>query len=106
MSIPYEYRVYDLLRSYRSVLRKVKEVIHRIDPSAEIYVFGSIVTGKYTGASDIDVLVITNNIDKKYDIMVEVYRETDAPVELHIVTRDQYRRWYSRFLEKDKLVKI
>ncbi len=106
LSIPYEYKVYSLLKNYKLVLQKVKELVKKIDPSAEVYVFGSIVTGKYTGASDIDVLVITKNIDKKYDIIVNVYKEVDAPIELHIITEEQYRRWYSRFIEKDRIVKI
>lgn len=104
--MPYEYRVYSLLKNYRSILRKVREIIHRIDPSAEIYVFGSITTEKFTGASDIDVLVITDKIDRKYEIMVNVYKEVEAPIELHIVTKKQYREWYSRFIERDELIKI
>ncbi len=104
LSISCEYRVYDLLRNYRKVLKKVKEIVHRIDPFEETYVSGSVITGQFAGASDIDVLVITYDIDRKYDIMVNVYREVDVSIELHIVIPDQYNRWYSRFIKK--LIKI
>jgi len=106
LSKPYEYRVYGLLENYKKVLKKVKEIVHSIDPVAEIYVFGSVVRGEFTGASDIDVLIITNNIEKKYEIMVHVYKNVEAPIELHIVTPDMYRRWYKRFIDEKELVKI
>ncbi len=35
----------DYLRNYRSVARKVKEIVVRIDPNARVYVFGSVVRG-------------------------------------------------------------
>jgi predicted nucleotidyltransferase len=99
-------KTYDQLRNWKEIAKCVKEIISKIDPSAEIYVFGSVVRGEYTGASDIDILVITNNIEKKYEIMVKVYKKINAPVELHIVSPEQYRRWYIRFINENELVKI
>jgi predicted nucleotidyltransferase len=53
----------------------------------KIYVFGSVVRGLYTVSSDIDILIITENVNLKYDSMVAVYRELiDAPIQLHVVT--------------------
>ena len=106
MSKPRELKSLDYLRNYREVAELVKEVVRKIDPGAEVYVFGSVVTGRYTGASDIDVLVITEDVSKKYDIMVEVYRSTEAPVELHVVTRQQFEKWYRRFISEGRLIKV
>ncbi|RLE53448.1 MAG: nucleotidyltransferase domain-containing protein, partial [Candidatus Methanomethylicota archaeon] len=39
-----------------AVAEKVKNIIVKFDPNAEVYVFGSTVEGKITGASDIDIL--------------------------------------------------
>ena len=78
----------------------------RFDPEAEVYVFGSVVRGEYTGASDIDIMVVTERLDIKYDIMVEVYREVEAPVELHVVSRRQLERWYKRFIPPDEMEKV
>ena len=68
--------------------------------------FGSVVKGYYTGLSDIDILVVTDKIDMKYDIMVRVYSELDAPIELHIVSKDKMEDWYMRFIEPDELEEI
>lgn len=67
---------------------------------------GSVVSGKFTGASDIDVLVVTERTDLKYKMMVKVYSLVDAPVELHIVDRVQFREWYRRFIPSDELEKV
>jgi len=103
---PYELRVLEYLRNYRAVAGRVKEVVKRVDPGAEVYVFGSVVRGRYTGASDIDILVVTNNIDRKYSIVVEAYRSTEAPIELHVVTHEQFEKWYKRFIPGDEVVKV
>jgi predicted nucleotidyltransferase len=97
---------YMQLLNWKNIARRVKDIIHRIDPAAKIYVFGSVVKGRITGASDIDILVITNNIDRKYDMMVAVYREIEAPVELHIVTPEKFMGWYKRFIDEENLVEI
>ncbi|MCD6348001.1 MAG: nucleotidyltransferase domain-containing protein [Candidatus Korarchaeota archaeon] len=102
----YDLRVIDTLRDYRKVAKSVKEIVKRFDPEAEVYVFGSVVRGEYTGASDIDIMVVTERLDIKYDIMVEVYREVEAPVELHVVSRRQLERWYKRFIPPDEMEKV
>ncbi len=96
-----------MLRNYRTVARRIKEIVRRMDPEAEVYVFGSVVRGKYTSASDIDIMIVTERAsDIKYDIMVEIYRRVDAPVEIHVVTRDQLERWYRRFIPQGEMEKV
>jgi len=94
------------LRRWPDIARKVKEVVKRVDPNARVYVFGSVVRGDFTATSDIDILVVTNDLRKKYEVMVEVYREVDAPVELHVVTEDLMKRWYLRFIRKEEIVEV
>jgi predicted nucleotidyltransferase len=62
------------LRNYREVAKKVGSIVERFDPEARVYVFGSVVRGNYTAASDIDILVVTTKINLKYELMVAVYR--------------------------------
>ena len=95
-----------MLRKYREIAREVKDIVKKIDPNSETYVFGSVVRGRYTGASDIDILIITEKISIKYRIMTEVYRCLDAPIQLHIITREQLENWYKRFIPSDELEKI
>lgn len=91
--------VLGVLRSYRSIARRVKEIVLEYDSEARVYVFGSVVEGKYTGASDIDILIVTRRINRKYDMIARIYYELeDSPVELHVTTPEQYERWYKRFI--------
>ncbi len=99
-------RVLEQLRNYRKVALRVKEIVLGIDPEAEVYVFGSVVRGKFTAASDIDILVVTRRINQKYSMMVEVYRQVDAPIELHIATPEQVKKWFKRFIPAGELIKI
>ena len=55
----------EILRNYREVALKVKEIVRKFDPEARVFVFGSVVKGKITAASDIDILIITKRVDKK-----------------------------------------
>ncbi|MEM0083826.1 MAG: nucleotidyltransferase domain-containing protein [Candidatus Methanomethylicia archaeon] len=84
----------------------VGKIVLSIDASAKIYLFGSAVKGLFTALSDIDILVVTENIDKKYDIMVKVYKEVKEPIELHVTTPKLYESWYKRFIEKDEIIEI
>ena len=106
MSRKYELRVLEYLRNYREVAERVRDIVRGVDPEAKVYVFGSVVEGRYTALSDIDILIITSNIDKKYEIMVKVYSSIEAPVELHITTEELFKRWYKRFINKNLLVEI
>lgn len=100
MSIEYNLRKLKILNNYMAIAKKVKEITTKFDPHAEVYVFGSVIEGKITGASDIDVLVISERKDLEYKVKVEVAKKIDAPVQIHFATRDQYNRWYKRFIDK------
>ncbi len=53
MSRSYEDTLLEYLQNYMKIARKVKEIVKKVDPNARVYVFGSVVKGKYTAASDI-----------------------------------------------------
>ena len=106
MSRRYEATVLEYLRNYIEVARRVKEIVRRIDPNVRVYVFGSVVRGKYTAASDIDVLIVTEKIEEKYKIMVKVYKEIKAPIELHITTPQKYATWYKKFIKPEEIIEV
>lgn len=106
MSSGYENKILDYLRNYRHVARKVKEIVSSIDPEARVFVFGSVVKGEYTASSDIDILIVSEKQDLKYDIMVRVYKEVEAPVELHVVSPEQFSSWYLRFIEENEMQEV
>jgi predicted nucleotidyltransferase len=33
-------------------------------------------------------------------LKAEIYKTVDAPVEIHVATREQFERWYKRFIDK------
>lgn len=106
MSKNYESRVYGMLKNYKDIAERVKAVIQEVDPCAEVYVFGSVVRGEFTGVNDIDILVVTDRIERKYEMMVRVYKSTEAPVELHITTREGYEKWYKRFISSSEIMRV
>ncbi|MEM0050087.1 MAG: nucleotidyltransferase domain-containing protein [Candidatus Bathyarchaeia archaeon] len=93
-------------RNYLKVVKKVKEIVHNIDPNARIFVFGSVIRGTATAISDIDILVVTKMIERKYDIMVKVYKAVEENVELHVVTEEVLERWYRRFIPDKELIEV
>ncbi|MBC7091544.1 MAG: nucleotidyltransferase domain-containing protein [Nitrososphaeria archaeon] len=96
----------DYLKRHMKIAYEVKKIIKEIDSNAKVYVFGSTVRGKYTASSDIDMLVVTEKIEEKNRMAVEVYKHVEAPVELHIVTPEKFENWYKKFIKPEELVEI
>jgi len=106
LSKAFEDKTIEYLKKYIEVAYEVKKIINGIDSNAKLYVFGSVVRGRYTAASDIDILVVTERIGERYMMMVEVYKKVKAPVELHVVTPEKFVGWYKRFIKPDEIVEI
>lgn len=43
-------------------LQKIKSIVSSVNPSAEIYIFGSVARGTHNMASDIDILIVSENL--------------------------------------------
>ena len=90
------------LKNYHKVAVHVKEMIHEFDEYAEVYVFGSVVEGRYTASSDIDILIISDRIprEKRAEIKAKIRGKIgiQVPIQLHIATREEYNKWYRRFI--------
>lgn len=93
-------------RSCLKVAERVKEIVHSIDPGARVFIFGSVSRGTAIATSDIDILVVTKMIERKYDIIVKVYRAVEENVELHVVTEEIMERWYRRFIPDEELIEV
>jgi len=91
------------LREYRKVAKRVKEIAEKWFPGSKVLVFGSVVRGECTAASDIDILVVVAGDmerERALRFKAEVYREVDAPIELHVASEREFREWYARFMEE------
>ncbi len=96
------------LENYKAVAEEVKRLVLKHWPNSKVYVFGSVVKGKYTAVSDIDILVVLEkNIskDEEYKVKAQVYMSTEAPIELHITSIEKFEHWYKRFI-KEELVEV
>ena len=94
-------RALEALQRYREAAEKVKEIARRVAGDVKIYVFGSAATGRYTAASDIDILIVAHvGRETAERLKAEIYKSVDAPVEIHVATPEQFEKWYLRFIDK------
>ncbi|MGC8600668.1 MAG: nucleotidyltransferase domain-containing protein [Nitrososphaeria archaeon] len=91
------------MKNYEKVAIKVKEIISKYDGSARVIVFGSAVRGNFNAASDLDVLIISEKKELWNEMRAKIFLEfLDKPIEVHFATEDEYRNWYSRFIDAMK----
>ncbi len=88
------------LRKWRDYAELVARAVSDLVPEAEVYVIGSVVEGKVTVYSDIDVLVVipnkTLNSESRKDLVVEILERAieyyglpwDAPIEIHVADKN------------------
>ena len=81
------------------MLKELKILVKGIDPGARIIFFGSVLRGDYNASSDIDIIVIPSDMAFKDRITLTVWRSVDAPIELHIITKELFEEWYLRFID-------
>lgn len=68
-------------------LEKLATVVAKLDPDAEVYLFGSVAENRHLLSSDIDILVVTEK--KPGEVLAELWREgIRDPFEIHVVTDD------------------
>ncbi|AEA46806.1 nucleotidyltransferase domain-containing protein [Archaeoglobus veneficus] len=95
--------------NYMEYAQKIKKVAEGSLGKADVYVFGSVVEGRHTPASDIDILIVSENTPKSQwergRIRAKIMKAIDvfAPFEIHIVTPKEFE-WYRRFIQKMRKV--
>jgi len=95
-----------ILKNAREYVKRIKEIcVNKIDKNCRVILFGSIVRGNYRIDSDIDVLIILPKIRDNFEraeIAAKIYSELgiEDPIELHIISEEEYKNWYSKFIDK------
>ena len=97
--VEYAKERFEKLQNSRNVVLAVRDIIKKFDKNASVFHFGSTVRGNWNAFSDIDVLIILNDQSVKDSIIVEVFQQLNAPVELHFCTEEQFRNWYMKFID-------
>jgi len=91
-------RIFENLSVY---LERIVEAVTRLDPRAEVYLFGSVAERKYLLSSDIDVLVVTNTSPGR--VLAELWASgIREPFEIHVVNRELLEIYEKR----SKLIRV
>ncbi|MBC7090503.1 MAG: nucleotidyltransferase domain-containing protein [Nitrososphaeria archaeon] len=104
-------RLKELLK-WRQYLPSLTKAVKEVLGEAEVYIFGSAVEGRLTVDSDIDILIVVDQVpksglkraktlDKIWKIMEEKGTPWWYPFEIHLITRKEIA-----LLEKPTLIKI
>ena len=90
----------EYFENYMHYAKLVKEAV-----KGEVIVFGSVVEGKHTMTSDIDLLVVLDSIERRDEILMKINEVLGEfhPFQIHLVTRKEFE-WYKRFIKKWKRV--
>ena len=90
----------EYFENYVYYARLVKEAV-----GGEVIVFGSVVEGKHTMASDIDLLVVLDSIERRDEVLMKINEVLGEchPFQIHLVTRKELE-WYKRFIRRWKRV--
>ena len=82
--------------------KKVAYAAKIIMPDAEVYVFGSVIGEDATGGSDVDMLIVFQNISEKAleraKIKVEIKEMAGLPLyhpfEIHLASKDETEQYF------------
>ncbi len=91
------------LKDYRSIAKAIKDRACSYFNDSRVIVFGSVVKGKVTASSDIDILIIVNKRDYNRELRfrASIIKDMfDIPIELHFASKDEFKGWYARFIDK------
>ncbi|AEC52250.1 hypothetical protein PNA2_1335 [Pyrococcus sp. NA2] len=92
---------YIMIKNYHLYLPAIKKACNSIFGSCEVYVFGSVLTGKFTAGSDVDLLIKVPRAPKSPRERAELKAKIEElaglpdyhPFEFHIVDEEGFK-WY------------
>lgn len=86
---------------------KIKGLAEEIlGKEVKVLLFGSIVKGDWGPNSDIDVLIISDNLSKNWEenqwIKTKIKSSINpfSPFQIHLATFELFERWYKHFFKK------
>jgi len=91
--------------NYVEIAKKIKNFLDKKKIKAKVIVFGSVVKGEQTPLSDLDILIVSDEIDENdyAKICVEIKEflgDFFAPIEFHFANYETFENWYKKFLDK------
>ena len=97
--------------NYLDYVKEIKKKSESFLGGVRVLVFGSIVRENHSVSSDIDILVISQNIPgsifEQAKIKYELVKDyPDNPFQIHLATPSQYEDWYKKFIKEYIEIKI
>ena len=85
----------EVFRNLDKHLQSIKETARKLDPDAEIYLFGSVAEKKHNYSSDIEVLIITKT--KLGRVLAELWKAgIGDPFEIHVQPQEKLETYKRR----------
>ncbi len=88
-----------LLKEWKNVLREVIRVVKTLYPNSEVYLAGGAAEGRLTVLSDIDVLVVFDELPSdRADILAKLWEALEEripiyyPIQIHVLERSELGR--------------
>lgn len=97
----------EYFENYKFYCQKIKREAKEILGEVEVLVFGSIVRGKFSPNSDIDILIISKNLSENQEERAKIRTEIKSkispfsPFQIHLATPKEYQNWYQKFIKGD-----
>ena len=103
-----------LLSEWRQAVNKLVEILRRLYPSAQVYLFGGAAENRLTVLSDIDIVVVSKNAPcderKKLYLRLDIRDRAvtlyglpwDYPVDIHLYSEEEFekaKKHYRRMIE-------
>lgn len=99
-------RFRELRKNYVENVRRIKDLAKEIfgEKLLSVYVFGSVIEGRERPMSDVDVAIVLSKKAGEEE-RVKLYRRVREtfglhPFEIHVITSEDWERWYKKFIEK------
>ncbi len=96
-----------IIENWRFYVEKIAKACRELLGDCEVFVFGSVVEGKWTGGSDVDVLLVSDSAPlssrERAEIKARIEEAAGLPLvhpfEIHLVSRRE-ADWYWRHIKK------
>ena len=100
-----------LIENWREYSKKIAKASKELLGECEVYVFGSVIEGTWTGGSDVDILIISDKVPQSNKARGELKAKIEEkaglplfhPFEIHLVNTDEAEHYWRHM---KKYVKI
>jgi len=95
-------------KNWRFYLKKIKSEAKRIlGRKTKIFLFGSFIKGNFGPESDIDVLIVSENLPEDFDEIAKIRTKIKSkvgifsPFQFHFTKPEEFESWYKKFIKRD-----